>query len=143
MTDISELLPHRGTARLLERLLHFSDAQILVATATHRSPDNPLLHAGRLASVHLVEYGAQAMALHGALRTIESGGSPRSALLVSVRDFRCSLDYVDQLTFDLEVSARELLSNAASWQYTFEVSHAGVTIASGRVAAMAQALPGS
>jgi predicted hotdog family 3-hydroxylacyl-ACP dehydratase len=143
MKDISELLPHRGTARLLQRLLHFSEAQVLVATATHRSPDNPLLHAGRLASVHLIEYGAQAMALHGALRTLESGGSPRSALLVSVRDFRCSLDYVDDLAFDLEVSARELLSSAASWQYTFEVSHAGVTIASGRVAAMAHALPGS
>jgi len=143
MTDISELLPHRGTARLLERLLHFSEAQILVATATHRSSDNPLLHSGRLASVHLIEYGAQAMALHGALRTIESGGSPRSALLVAVRDFRCSLDYIDDLASDLEVSARELLSNAASWQYTFEVRHAGVMIASGRVAAMAHALPGS
>lgn len=143
MTDISELLPHAGNARLLERVLRFNEEQILVSTATHRSPDNPLLHAGRLASVHLIEYGAQAMALHGALRTLAAGSSPQSALLVSVRDFRCSLDYIDDLDGDLEVGARELLSNLASWQYTFEVSHAGIIIASGRVAAIAHALPGS
>ncbi len=143
MTDISELLPHRGNARQLERVISFSEEQILVSTATHRSPDNPLVHAGRLASVHLIEYGAQAMALHGALCSIATGGRPQSALLVSVRDFRCSLDYIDDLDGVLEVGARALLTNAASWQYTFEVSHAGVTIASGRVAAIAHALPGS
>ncbi len=47
---------------------------------------NPLRLDGRLGAVHLAEFGAQAMAIHGGLKTVAAGGVPRPALLVSVRD---------------------------------------------------------
>ena len=44
---------------------------------------------------------------------------------------------VHDLAEELEITAHALLVNAASWQYLFTVTHAGVNIASGRVAAIA------
>jgi predicted hotdog family 3-hydroxylacyl-ACP dehydratase len=141
MTDISALLPHRGTARMLEYVVRRSDSEITVRTSTHRALENPLRHGGRLSSVHLIEYGAQAMALHGALRKADAGLAPQSALLVSVRNFVARRDYIDDLPGELEIIARELLSSVASWQYAFEARHGAELIASGRIAAMAHALP--
>jgi predicted hotdog family 3-hydroxylacyl-ACP dehydratase len=135
--EIGELLPHRGSARMIERVTSWDAAHLVAVTTTHRAPGNPLLREGRLASVHLVEYGAQAMALHGALRSIAAGGAPRSALLVAVRDFTTAVDYVHDLAGELEIVARELISTAAGWQYAFEVTHGQSWVASGRVAAIA------
>lgn len=137
MIDIAELLPHRGTARMIERVVSWDDTHLVAATTTHRAPTNPLLQEGRLASVHLIEYGAQTMALHGALRSMAAGHSPKSALLVAVRDFRSSRDYIHDLAGELEIAARELISTATGWQYSFEVRHAALIVASGRVAAIA------
>lgn len=141
--EFAALLPHRGKALLLDRVVRRDDTTIVTRTATHRAVDNPLRHDGRLSSVHLVEYGAQAMALHGALRDRDAGRAPQSALLVSVRDFIADRDYIDELSGELEIGAGVLLASPASWQYWFEARHYGTIVATGRVAAMAQALPGS
>ncbi|MEO8017590.1 MAG: phosphotransferase [Pseudomonadota bacterium] len=137
------LLPHRGTARMLERVARRDETSIVARTSTHRDEANPLRHGGRLASVALVEYGAQAMAMHGALRNRDAGLEPQSALLVSVRDFTATRDFIDDLPGELEIVARLLLATTTSWQYSFEARHEGELIASGRVAAMAHDLPGS
>jgi predicted hotdog family 3-hydroxylacyl-ACP dehydratase len=136
VTEIDGLLPHAGHALMIDRVVRWDDAEILVATRRHRSPDNPLRRAERLAAVHLAEFGAQAMAIHGGLRNRAAGLPMQPALLVSVRDLELQRDYIDDLDGELEISARPLLANAASWQYVFTVTHAGTTIASGRVAAM-------
>jgi hypothetical protein len=83
------------------------------------------------------------MALHGALRNLDAGLEPRSALLVAVRDFSATRDFIDDLPGELEITARLLLATATSWQYSFEALHEGELIARGRVAAMAHDLPGS
>jgi predicted hotdog family 3-hydroxylacyl-ACP dehydratase len=137
MTEIAGLLPHAGHALMIDRVVRWDDAEILVATQRHRSPENPLRRAGRLAAVHLAEFGAQAMAIHGGLRNRAAGLPMQPALLVSVRDLHLQRDYIDDLVGELEITARALLANAASWQYLFTVTHVGASIASGRVAAMA------
>ena len=139
--DIGSLLPHAGTARMIERVMRWDRESIVAATTRHRATDNPLRKDGRLAAVHLAEFGAQAMAIHGGLLTTADGGTPRPALLVSARDLAVSRDYIDELPGELEVTARVLLASAAGFQYSFEVRHAGELIASGRVAAMVHDLP--
>ena len=136
MTDIAGLLPHAGTARMIERVVRWDREQIVAATTRHGAADNPLRKDGRLAAVHLAEFGAQAMAIHGGLLNRADGAAPKPALLVSVRDFKCSCDFIDDLPGELEVSARVLMAGASGFQYSFEVHHAGVLIANGRVAAM-------
>ena len=134
--DIGSLLPHAGTARMIERVVRWDRESIVAATTRHRAADNPLRKDGRLAAVHLAEFGAQAMAIHGGLLTIADGGTPRPALLVSVRNLAVSRDYIDELPGELEITARVLLAGAGGFQYSFEVHHSGDLIASGRVAAM-------
>ena len=141
MTDISGLLPHAGTARMIERVVRWDREHIVAATTRHGAPDNPLRRDGRLAGVHLAEFGAQAMAIHGGLLNRADGIAPKPALLVSVRDFSCTHDFIEDLAGELEVTARVLMAGAAGFQYTFEVHHGAELIASGRVAAMVYELP--
>jgi predicted hotdog family 3-hydroxylacyl-ACP dehydratase len=142
VTDIEGLLPHAGTARMIERVERWDREHIVAATTRHRTADNPLRKDGRLAAVHLAEFGAQTMALHGGLLNRADGIAPKPALLVSVRDLSTTRDFIDDLPGELEVTARVLLASAAGFQYSFEVHHAGQLIASGRVAAMVYELPG-
>jgi predicted hotdog family 3-hydroxylacyl-ACP dehydratase len=142
VTDIEGLLPHAGTARMIERVERWDREHIVAATTRHRTADNPLRKDGRLAAVHLAEFGAQTMALHGGLLNRADGIAPKPALLVSVRDLSTTRDFIDDLPGELEVTARVLLASAAGFQYSFEVHHAGKLIASGRVAAMVYELPG-
>jgi predicted hotdog family 3-hydroxylacyl-ACP dehydratase len=140
MIDLGRLLPHAGTARMIERVLRWDANEILAATTRHRSPENPLRRAGRLSAVHLAEFAAQAMAIHGGLLDSAAGREPKPALLVSVRDLELTRDHIDGLAGELEITARVLLAQPGNWQYSFAVTHAGVQIASGRIAAIAQPL---
>jgi predicted hotdog family 3-hydroxylacyl-ACP dehydratase len=137
MSELDGLLPHGGTARMIERVVRWDQAQIVAATARHRAADNPLRHAGRLAAVHLAEFAAQTMAIHGGLRNRAAGAHPRPAVLVAVRDLELRRERIDLLPGEIEITARVLLASASAWQYAFEVHHVGERIASGRVAAMA------
>jgi len=66
--DVASLVPHAGRMCLLQRVLDWDESTVRLATATHRDPANPLRSDGRLRAIHLCEYGAQAMAVHGGLR---------------------------------------------------------------------------
>jgi predicted hotdog family 3-hydroxylacyl-ACP dehydratase len=135
---IAALIPHQGAMCLLDRVIEWDKDRIVLATSTHRAADNPLRLDGRLRAVHLCEYGAQAMAVHGGLSAQAEGKTARPGFLVSLRDVKLHLDFIDQLDGELVVSAQRLLESAGSWQYSFEVTHAGETIATGRAAIMAR-----
>ena len=133
---IAALIPHQGAMCLLERVLAWDADRILLATATHRFPDNPLRVRGRLRALHLCEYGAQAMAVHGGLVAQAAGSRAQPGMLVSLREVRLRRDYIEELPGELEIEARRLLQTAGSWQYTFAVNHAGAPLAAGRAAVM-------
>jgi predicted hotdog family 3-hydroxylacyl-ACP dehydratase len=136
---IAALIPHQGTMCLLEQVLEWDAERVLAVTATHRASDNPLRSGGRLRALHLAEYGAQAMALHGGLLARAAGARAQPGVLVSLRDVQLNRAYIDDLRGELHVEARRLLAGAASWQYSFSVRHAEELLASGRAAVMARA----
>src|SRR6185295_18558495 len=131
---IAGLIPHQGTMCLLDRVLDWDQDHIVLATATHRSPTNPLRFDGRVRSIHLSEYGAQAMAVHGGLSAQADGRSAKPGFLVSLRDVQLHVDFIESLDGELRVSARRLMGTESSWQYSFEVRHDGRVLASGRAA---------
>jgi predicted hotdog family 3-hydroxylacyl-ACP dehydratase len=135
---ILALIPHQGAMCLLDRVVEWDRDRIVLATTTHRAADNPLRLDGRLRAVHLCEYGAQAMAVHGGLSAQADGKTARPGFLVSLRDVTLNVDFIDTLQGELVISARRLLESAGSWQYSFEATHAGDTIATGRAAIMAR-----
>jgi predicted hotdog family 3-hydroxylacyl-ACP dehydratase len=132
IVELSKLVPHQGTMCLLERVMEWNDARITLQSASHRSTSNPLRTNGRLRAIHLCEYGAQAMAVHGALRSQGSGRRPQPGMLVSLRNVKLHCGYVEDLESDLVIEAECLQATSDSLQYTFRISHLGTLLAEGR-----------
>lgn len=132
--EFASLIPHAGTMCLLERLVSWSERGAAIATRSHLATNNPLKRAGRLHAINLCEYGAQAMAIHGALMARSEGGSLAPGLLVSLRDVELAATHVESLPGELLVEVERLAAGAAGLQYAFRVSHAGAPLASGRAA---------
>lgn len=132
--DIAALIPHQGDMCLWEYIVEWDDARIVLETGSHRSPDNPLRANGKLRAVHLCEYGAQAMAVHGALKAAPGRAPP--GMLVSLRSVMFARDYIDDLADVLRVEATCLQAGDSSQQYSFKISHAGDVVAEGRAAVL-------
>lgn len=131
---IASLVPHQGTMCLLERVIAWNDEHIHLQTHSHRAHDNPLRMHGRLRAIHLCEYGAQAMAVHGALKSQAAGATATPGMLVALRAVTLHCDYIDDLAEALDVEASSLLVSESTLQYAFRVSHCGELLAEGRAA---------
>ena len=131
---IRDLIRHSGSMCLLERVISWDAARLKATTGTHRRADNPLRRDGRLDSVHLCEYGAQAMAVHGGLLAQQQGRRAPPGLLASLRDVWLAPIAVQDCAGEREVVAVRVFGDGNGWQYEFEVSHQSALLASGRVA---------
>jgi len=130
------LIPHRDAMSLLDTVIAWDNDSIEITTASHRNDENPLRSDGILRAVHLCEYGAQAMAVHGGLLAERAGGVAAPGMLVSLRAVKLHVARVDDLPGALVVRATRLLDGGSSWQYAFRVEHAGQLLAEGRAAVM-------
>lgn len=135
--DWSMLIPHRGAMCLLDEVVDWNDETIHARTDTHRNIDNPLRSDGILRALHLCEYGAQAMAVHGGLIARAAGTTAAPGYLVSLRAVELDVERIDDLPGALDVFAERLLGGDGSWQYAFRIEQAGARLASGRAAVMA------
>lgn len=134
--DWSHLIPHKGAMCLLDAVVEYDATRIHAVSATHAQSGNPLRADGRLHAVALCEYGAQAMAVHGALLARERGGRAQPGYLVSLREVELKGEYVEDLPGVLDVFAEQLLDAGGSLQYAFRVEHCGNVLASGRAAVL-------
>jgi predicted hotdog family 3-hydroxylacyl-ACP dehydratase len=137
-SEWQDLIPHRGAMCLLDSVIAWDDERIHAATDSHHRADNPLRSDARLRGVHLCEYAAQAMAVHGGLLARRAGAAARPGLLVSLRAVALHVARIDDLPGALDVHAERLLDNGESWQYAFRVEHAGRLLAEGRAAVVMQ-----
>lgn len=136
-TDWAPLIPHAGTMCLLDAVQAWDANRIHAISAGHARADHPLRGTHGLHAVHLAEYGAQAMAVHGALlaRARARGiVAVRPGRLVSLRDVQLFEEYVDQLDGHLDVHAECLYADDGGAQYGFRVEHRGRLLVSGRAA---------
>ena len=134
--EILSLIPHQGAMCLWDRVLDWDADSIRLAAGNHRDPAHPLRGRGRLHAVHLCEYGAQAMAVHGGLLAREAGGMAPPGMLVALRGVELRVGRIDDLAGDLEGHAQVLARSEASQQYAFRISHQGMLLAEGRAAVM-------
>jgi predicted hotdog family 3-hydroxylacyl-ACP dehydratase len=132
--DIRTLVPHAGSMCLLERIVGWNERGMTVATSTHSSPANPLRSHGRLRAIHLCEFGAQAMAVHGGLFARSRGETPMQGLLVSLRDVVLTSSSIEALDGELTIEVERLQGGTLGIQYTFRVSHRNVELVRGRAA---------
>jgi predicted hotdog family 3-hydroxylacyl-ACP dehydratase len=133
-SDWAHLIPHAGDMCLLDAVLAWDEHAIHACSDGHGRPGHPLRGPHGLHAVHLAEYGAQAMAVHGALLSRARGiEAARPGLLVSLRDVTMATEYVSP-DGRLDVHSQCMFADDAGAQYTFRVEQAGRVLASGRAA---------
>ena len=93
--QLSALIPHAGSMCLLDSVRGM-DARMdpLLDSSPSRSRESATRSDGALAALHLAEYGAQAMAVHGALL---AQGGPQAGMLGALRDMRLHVARIDDL----------------------------------------------
>jgi predicted hotdog family 3-hydroxylacyl-ACP dehydratase len=125
------LIPHAGNMCLLDRVVAYSDEDIECTARTHEDPGHPLRRNGRLSALHLVEYAAQAMAAHGALR---SGGGIQRGMLAALRDVRLHVETVDGISSELTIRATRRIAQGTGSLYDFSVRAGNRVLCEGRLA---------
>jgi predicted hotdog family 3-hydroxylacyl-ACP dehydratase len=138
---ILALVPHQGAMCLWDEVLAWDPQGIRLRAHNHRDPAHPLRYRDRLHAVHLCEYGAQAMAVHGGLLGEVAGAAVKPGMLVALRGIELHVDRIDDLPGALEVEAQCLMTDAGSSQYRFLITHQGDVMAQGR-AAVLHSMPG-
>jgi predicted hotdog family 3-hydroxylacyl-ACP dehydratase len=135
LPSIASLLPHAGAMVMLESIEYFDDARIVCTSGRHRAADNPMRVGGRLPALCGIEFAAQAMALHGALRR-----SPPSALrhgrVASVRDVIVGRRFLDDINDLLIVECRLDAAAGDAYSYAFTLNGGGEALLRGRVTVM-------
>lgn len=136
---ILAMIPHQHGMCLLDGVLAWDEAGLHAVSDSHRRADHPLRRGGVLSALHLCEYGAQAMAVHGGLLAARGGRRAPPGMLVSLRGVELHAARIDDLPGRLDVHATLLQAGAGSQQYEFRIEHAGTVLATGRAAVMLQA----
>ncbi len=126
---IQRLAPHAESMCLIECVVTHDDAHIICTSNSHRSEDNPLRRADGLAAVHAIEYGAQAMALHGRLT---SHGS-RLGVIVAAREVRMRVNWLHDIGEQLQITATVLMDDSRAAAYRFSVQAGNRLLATGRL----------
>ena len=123
-------VPHQGPMSLLDEVVHWDFARLAARASGHRDTSHPLRRDGILPSVCAIEYGAQAVAAHGALL---SNGMPARGFLASVRGVSLRVPRLDDIAEPLDVEVQRLGGGAQGLLYAFRISAAARVLAAGRL----------
>lgn len=135
-TAIASLIPHAGAMCLLDEVTEWSAAHIECRARNHGDVDHPLRVNDRLPIWCAIEYGAQAMAVHGGLLAQAAGTRAAPGYLAAVRFVIVHAERLDPVAGDLVVRATRLMGDARSLLYEFTVSGAAGMLAQGRAMVM-------
>lgn len=135
--ELCSLIPHSFDMCLLDRVGSWDNDKIICYSNSHLLPGNPLRREESLSSVHLLEYAAQAMAVHGGLQNREQGKQMTEGYLAALRDVNIDLCELDKLQAELKIEANKILSQDGNMIYSFKVLSAETELASGRATVVA------
>jgi predicted hotdog family 3-hydroxylacyl-ACP dehydratase len=135
---LEHLTPHAGRMRLIARVQSYDSERIVCEADSHIATDNPLREAGALAAVCGLEYGAQAMAIHGALQA-GMAHAPHIGYLVSAHELRWEVERLDQLPAPLVIEAQRILGSASQVSYQFTLRTITGDVMHGRASVLLKA----
>lgn len=119
---LSTLIPHTDNMCLWETVISYDELHISCQTKRHLDPQHPLKINGKLFKSQLIEFGAQAIAIHGGLLGKNNAGKPRMGYLASVKNIQYGT--LNQDTACLTVVAEALIMNENSKMYQFTLQDA-------------------
>lgn len=124
-------IPHQGRMCLLDEVLEWDARRIVCRASSHLDSANPLRVGNRLPAACGIEYGAQAMAVHGAL--LAADGAPLApGILASVRGVELLAERLDAESGPLRVTAERLSGEDDHVLYAFSVAGAAGELVRGR-----------
>ena len=128
---IRQLIPHAGSMCLLDGVESWDAENIVCVSRSHLDASNPLQFRGHIPAVCLVEYAAQAMAVHGGLSNVDASGV---GYLASIRNLVLADTSLDSYDTPLKIYAQKIAGDERSIMYQFHVTTDNNEIASGRAA---------
>ncbi|MDR3416519.1 MAG: hypothetical protein P4L83_10065 [Nevskia sp.] len=141
--QLTMLTPHQGHMMLLDRVEQWDNKKIVCSAVSHLHADNPLAVNGRMSYVHVIEYGAQAAAIHLALVSIKANepmlgyarlGPVSSAYLAVTRNFNFEEGYLDEHPDSrLVLTSEVVLIGPRIYQYHVDGTIDGKTVAEGTI----------
>lgn len=139
--EIASRIPHAGRMCLLDQALAWDADRIHCRSDNHRAADHPLRRRGQLASVNLVEYAAQAAALHSALVDADQAGG-RAGMLAGLKDVWLAGGDLQDVAQALDIHAEREMASPLGLIYRFDVQAGPAPLAKGRLTIItAQANP--
>lgn len=130
-TQIAALIPHGDSMCMLDQVIAWDATHIHCRSNSFASHINPLFEQGQLDSILLLEYGAQAAAIHAALLQ-SSLGAARPAYIGAVKDVELFTMIADN-SIALDVHAHCLLSSPQGAIYELAAQQADRTLLRGRL----------
>lgn len=128
--EFGRFLPHKPPMLLLETVEAWNAESIECTASSQNDAQNPLRINGRVSSVHAMEYGAQAAAIHLSLMAnsaaepvaeLEAYSPDRVVFLGIVRDFELAGQYLDEQP-DSVMQIRSDLVSIAPRVFQYRVS---------------------
>lgn len=129
--QIAALIPHGDSMCLLDAVIAWDDHQIHCRSIDFASAANPLFEHEQLDCVLLLEYGAQAAAVHAGLLQSQLGEA-RPAYIGAVKDVELLAAIADN-SGALDLYAQCLLSSSQGAIYELVAQQAGNTLLRGRL----------
>jgi predicted hotdog family 3-hydroxylacyl-ACP dehydratase len=114
--DIEQLIPHTADMSLLSGVLSFDDTSILCVSDQHLNDANPLKEQGVLGSWLMVEYGAQAAAVHRALLAEGGEGLAKTAYLAQLKSVSIKERHITNEILDIKAICLSNTDMAAAYQ---------------------------
>lgn len=133
---LSALVPHAEGMCLHDEVVAWDAEQIQCRSHGHHSAENVLRMNEQLSALHLIEYGAQAMAIHGGLLASEAGEQAKPGFLASVRKAEFFVERLDDIEEPIDILATRQAGGDSGWTYDFEAHAADQPLAAGRVSVM-------
>ena len=130
--EICRLIPHAERMCLLDAVESWDDERIRCQSHSHLEADHPLQHDGGLSSIHLIEYSAQAMAVHGGLIARKHNEVLSNGYLAMLKEVNIKICELNKINPRLIIVAERLMAVESSFIYQFSVTTDGQTLASGR-----------
>lgn len=136
--NLCDLILHSGKMCLIDSIEQWDDESIICITQTHQKHDNPLLNNGSLPVSALIEYGAQAMAIHGALVAKKLKEKMQEGYLAALRDVNFYHNFeINNITSPLTIKATRKFASQGNMIYEFLITSEGNNLISGRATVVA------
>jgi predicted hotdog family 3-hydroxylacyl-ACP dehydratase len=131
---IERLIPHRGATRLLDRVLHVGDDQVVAEVDVPF--DGLFVRDGAVPSWVGIEYMAQAVAAWAGARARKQGGEPRAGLLLGTRRYEAHCDaFASGARLRIEAQC-ELIGANGLGQFDCRITLDGRELAASRISVL-------